>query len=141
MFTAVTQSGGAVQNQVRLWLRLEGLMVLLVAAYLYARAGASWPVFALLFLVPDVSFAGYLAGPRVGAAIYNVAHSYVAPLLLAATLLIVGGELTVVLIWSAHIGFDRALGYGLKYPSGFGDTHLARIGRPAPSVVEASVVH
>jgi hypothetical protein len=33
------------------------------------------------------------------------------------------------LIWIAHIGFDRALGYGLKYPTGFGDTHLGRIGR------------
>jgi hypothetical protein len=116
-------------------------MVLLVGTYLYERTGASWPVFALLFFVPDVSFAGYLAGPRVGAAIYNVAHSYVAPLLLAGTLLIVGGELTFLLVWSAHIGFDRALGYGLKYPSGFGDTHLGRIGKPAPSVVEASAVH
>jgi hypothetical protein len=86
-------------------------------------------VFAVLFFAPDVSFAGYLAGPRVGAALYNVAHSYVAPLALATTLLALGAGPNLVLVWAAHIGFDRALGYGLKYPSGFGDTHLGRIGR------------
>jgi hypothetical protein len=125
--------GGAVRNPVRLWLRLEGLAVLLLATSLYDRGGASWGVFALLFLAPDVSFAGYLAGPRVGAAIYNVAHSYVVPLVLAVTLLPVGGEPSLVLIWAAHIGLDRALGYGLKYSSAFGDTHLGQIGRPAAS--------
>ena len=37
----------------------------------------------------------------------------------------------LALIWIAHIGLDRALGYGLKYATGFGDTHLGRIGRAA----------
>jgi Domain of unknown function (DUF4260) len=39
--------------------------------------------------------------------------------------------LSLALIWLAHIGFDRALGYGLKYSAGFGLTHLGRIGRGA----------
>jgi hypothetical protein len=38
---------------------------------------------------------------------------------------------SVALIWLAHIGFDRALGYGLKYKAGFGFTHLGRIGPAA----------
>ena len=40
-----------------------------------------------------------------------------------------GQTLMWALIWAAHIGFDRALGYGLKYPTSFGETHLGRIGR------------
>jgi hypothetical protein len=113
---------------VRRWLRLEGLIALMVAMYLYAHEGGSWLTFAVLFLAPDVSFAGYLAGPRIGAALYNIAHSYVGPLILAVTLLSAGVWLPLSLVWVAHIGFDRALGYGLKYPSAFGDTHLGRIG-------------
>lgn len=120
---------GAVYGPVRLWLRVEGVAVLLLATYLYAREGASWLVFAALFFVPDVSFAAYLAGPRVGATLYNLAHSYAGPGVLAAVSLATGTVLTVPLVWAAHIGFDRALGYGLKYPTSFGDTHLGSIGR------------
>ena len=120
---------GAVQGSVRLWLRLEGLVVLVLALYLYARGGHSWPVFAMLFFLPDISFAGYFGGPRVGAAVYNVAHSYVGPLLLAVALLTTGATILWALIWAAHVGFDRALCYGLKYPAAFAETHLGRIGR------------
>jgi hypothetical protein len=74
---------------------------------------------------------GYLVGARVGAAVYNVAHTYALALPLAAAGLLSGQTaiLAVALIWVAHIGLDRALGYGLKYPSAFGDTHLGRVGR------------
>jgi hypothetical protein len=116
---------------IRTLLRLEGLALLAGALLLYARQGDSWLLFAGLFLLPDLSFAGYLVGPRVGAAAYNVAHSTLGPLGLAAAA-IAGGlglPFTLALIWLAHVGFDRALGYGLKYASGFGDTHLGRIGR------------
>ena len=125
---------GAVHGSVRLWLRLEGLVVFVLAVYLYARGGHSWVVFVALFFLPDISFAGYFAGPRIGAAVYNVAHSYVGPLLLAVALLTTGATLRWApmwtLIWAAHVGFDRALGNGLKYPTAFADTHLGRIGRP-----------
>ena len=131
MFTTVLMSGSAGHGSVRLWLRLEGVMALLLATYLYAHQGGSWLAFAVLFFAPDASVAGYLAGPRIGAALYNVAHSYVGPLILAATLLSAGIGLPLALVWAAHIGFDRALGYGLKYPSAFGDTHLGRIGQAA----------
>jgi hypothetical protein len=140
MFSAMPVSDGTVHSSVRLWLRLEGLMALLVATYLYAHEGGSWLAFAVLFLLPDVSLAGYIAGPRVGAALYNVAHSYVGPLILAATLLSVGAGSTLALVWAAHIGFDRVLGYGLKYPSAFGDTHLGRIGKDASAHVEVPII-
>lgn len=104
-------------------------MVLLVAATVYARSGYSGLAFAVLFFVPDVSFAGYLGGPRAGAVTCNFAHSYVGPLIVTAAALMMGATLMWPLIWAAHLGFDRMLGYGLKYPTAFGDTHLGRIGR------------
>jgi Domain of unknown function (DUF4260) len=112
-------------------LRLEGLAMLVAASVMYARSGFGWGLFALFFLAPDLSFLGYLAGNRIGAIAYNAAHSYVGALTcFSAGLLLVSPELEVAgLIWCAHIGFDRALGYGLKYAAGFGFTHLGRIGR------------
>jgi hypothetical protein len=120
---------GAVQGSVRLGLRLEGLLTLFAATYAYGRGDHSWAVFAALFLVPDVSFVAYLAGARAGAVAYNAAHSYIGPLLLVTLGLMNGTIFPVTLIWAAHLGFDRALGYGLKYPTAFGDTHLGRIGK------------
>ena len=68
-----------------------------------------------------------------GAIAYNAGHSTVGPALLAAVALVTGraGLLPVALIWVAHIGFDRMLGYGLKYATAFGATHLGRVGRRA----------
>ena len=124
-------SKGAVAGSVRSWLRMEGLTVLVVAIFLYIRGGHSWLLLVLLFLSPDLSFFAYSMGPRIGAAVYNALHSYIAPLVLACGLSLSGHSLAVPLIWIAHIGFDRLLGYGLKYPTGFGDTHLGKLGRRA----------
>jgi hypothetical protein len=131
MLNPVSVDSGAVHGSIRRWLRLEGLIVFLSALYLHGLEGGSWLLFAVLFFAPDVCFAAYLAGPRLGAAVYNLAHSYVGPLVLAVALLAIGAELALPLVWVAHLGFDRALGYGLKYSSGFGDTHLGRIGQAA----------
>lgn len=104
---------------------------------LWAALHGSWIWFLVLFLVPDLSMAGYLIGPRFGAALYNLAHSYALPILVG----IVGGvldmerALLVAGLWLAHIGFDRLLGYGLKYPTGFRDTHLGLIGRKRPTTL------
>lgn len=112
------------------FLRLEGLAVLAAAVAMYAHVGRGWGLFALLFLAPDLSMLGYLAGPRVGAWTYNLAHTYVAPLVLAAAALPLKAPVAgaVALVWLAHLGFDRMLGYGLKLPTSFQDTHLGRIG-------------
>ena len=117
----------------RVLLRLEGLALLIAMVALYAWQGASWWLFALLFFAPDLSFAGYLLGPRPGAIVYNAVHTTIVPGALLGIGVVLGQPLAVALaiIWLAHIGFDRALGYGLKYPDGFGFTHLGRIGRVA----------
>ncbi len=122
---------GEVTGGVRAILRLEGLMVLAAAALAYSRFGSGWTVFAIYFLAPDLSFAGYLMGPRAGALAYNCAHSYIGAVacLAAGIWFAIPLWLTIGLIWCAHIGFDRMLGYGLKYQTGFGYTHFGRIGR------------
>jgi hypothetical protein len=112
-------------------LRLEGSVALGAACFAYASLGGSWGWFTALFLVPDVAMLGYLAGPRVGAASYHAAHSYLGPALVA----LLGASLHLhalplgACIWAAHVGFDRMLGYGLKYATAFGDTHLGLRGR------------
>jgi hypothetical protein len=125
---------GAVTGGVRSLLRVEGLALFCCAAAFYALSGASWWLFAVLFLAPDLSFLAYLAGPRAGAVAYNALHATVGPLLLALAGIVLPWPMAqpLALIWLAHIGFDRALGYGLKYTSGFGFTHLGRIGRAEP---------
>jgi hypothetical protein len=122
---------GAVAGGLRVMLRIEGLALLALTAGAYFWLGESWWLFLLLFLAPDLSFIGYLAGPAVGAAAYNAAHSTIGPIALLALGVFAALPLAVslALIWAAHAGFDRALGYGLKYTTGFGDTHLGRIGR------------
>jgi hypothetical protein len=114
-------------------LRLEGLAALAAAVSAYAFIGGSWPLFALLLLAPDLAMFGYRFGPGVGAAAYNAVHVYLAPAALGAAGLALGAPTlqALTLIWIAHIGLDRALGYGLKYATGFGETHLGRIGRGA----------
>ena len=109
-------------------LRIEGAILLLLSILLYNLIGGSWLLFVLLFLAPDLSMLGYLSGPRTGAITYNLFHTYVLPSLFAALGLLVGSLLLVslALVWFAHIGFDRMVGYGLKYPTGFFDTHLHR---------------
>jgi Domain of unknown function (DUF4260) len=131
--TVALNATGSVTGGVKTLLRLEGLTLFVGMVVLYAAWDGSWWIFAILFFVPDLSFLGYLSGPRIGAIIYNAAHSYMAPVALLtlgfgfATPL----TLSIAMIWLAHIGFDRALGYGLKYASGFTFTHLGRIGRNA----------
>jgi hypothetical protein len=130
---SVAQSGvpGMTQGAVRAWLRLEGLAVFVAALAVYGASGGNWLFLVPLLLVPDVSAAGFLAGPRVGTFTYNVIHNWVpgvAVLGLGAWL----GSPAIVLAGSilvAHVGIDRAVGYGLKLPSSFHDTHLGRMGR------------
>jgi hypothetical protein len=110
-------------------LRVEGIAVAVAAVALYARGDHSWLLFALLILAPDLSMLGYLAGTRVGALVYDVVHTSAWPVALGAAGVVADSDsaVAVALIWLAHIGVDRALGYGLKYPTGFKDTHLQRV--------------
>jgi hypothetical protein len=130
MSTSGTQTG-AVTGNALVWIRLEAAAMFAISMFLYYELGHPWWLYLALFLVPDLSIAGYLAGPRAGSACYNVAHSYVIPFVLLGLGLATDRlELvSLVCIWLGHIGFDRMLGYGLKYPSSFKDTHLGRLGK------------
>lgn len=121
----------------RQFLRLEGLAVFAAALGAYVAVDGRLWLLLVLALAPDLAMLGYLAGPRVGSHLYNAVHTYVAPLALAGVALVVAAPLitSVALVWAAHIGADRALGYGLKYPTGFGDTHLGSKGdQDAPAI-------
>lgn len=111
-------------------LRVEGATLLALSVLLYTLGGASWALFFLLVLAPDLAALGYLKGSRVGAVSYNLGHIYLPPAVLVAFGALAGRPLYISLglIWFAHIGFDRMMGFGLKYPTGFKDTHLGRIG-------------
>jgi hypothetical protein len=113
-----------------LWLlRVEGAFVLILATNFYRAGHFSWWLFAALFLAPDLFMLGYLINVKWGAASYNLVHT-----LSAALLLLLAGYLgglpqltPFALIWLAHIGLDRMLGFGLKYPTQFNDTHLQHV--------------
>ncbi len=113
----------------RRMLHLEGLAVLAGSLALYFDAGYGWVALVVLFLAPDLAMLGYLGGPRLGALSYDLVHTYVGPVALGAYGVLGGSDpaVQVALIWLAHIGLDRLLGYGLKYPTGFRDTHLQRV--------------
>ena len=116
----------------RRWLRLEGLGLLVICTVLFAQSQASWWLFAGLFLLPDLSFAAYLLNRRAGTIAYNLTHTEVGPILLGLFALTgFPDALPIALIWGAHIGWDRMLGYGLKYDSDFDHTHLGLIGKAA----------
>jgi hypothetical protein len=131
--TITTSETGAATGGVRTLLRLEGVVLFAGMTMLYALWDGSWWVYAILFLAPDLSFAAYLAGPKAGAIIYNAAHSYLGPVALMTAGFALAAPLTlsIAMIWLAHIGIDRALGYGLKYQAGFAFTHLGKIGKGA----------
>jgi len=118
-------------STVRGWLRLEGAAAFVAGLALYGWLGGPWLLAIPLLLLPDLSAVGYLRDPRLGALTYNVVHNWalglgviglglasgIAPVAIAGAILI------------AHVGMDRAAGYGLKLPTAFADTHLGRIGR------------
>ena len=122
----MTENGG-----VTVLLRLEGAVCALLALWLYSFSGLSWWWFARFILAPDLAMAGYLKDARTGALVYNAVHTWTAPFLLGALgwYLNASFAMGLAFIWAVHIGVDRALGYGLKLPTGFKDTHLGRIGR------------
>jgi hypothetical protein len=112
-----------------LLLRIEG--VVLAAAALAVYLHLDYSVLALIALLAavDLSLLGFLAGPKAGTLTYNFAHTTALPLILGAIGALTDGAIPVqvALAWLAHIGVDRALGFGLKYPSAFNDTHLQRV--------------
>ena len=110
-------------------LRTEGVALLTLSTLAFFQLGGSWILFFALLFAPDVAMLGYLAGPRVGAMSYNLVHAYLLPAALLAYGFFAAAPLALLvsLVWFAHIGLDRTLGYGLKSPAGFKETHLGRL--------------
>jgi len=113
----------------RLMLHAEGLALLVISVLFYARLDFSWLTFALLFFIPDLALLVYLVNKRSGAVVYNLLHTVILPLALGAFSYLAGSQtgIQVALIWLAHIGMDRAAGYGFKYPHKDKETHFSRI--------------
>jgi hypothetical protein len=111
--------------------RTENLAVAAAVAAAFVSLHFSWWWLPALFLAFDASMVGYLAGNRAGAVCYNLAHAYVVPAVLLLSYVASGTRWCafVGLLWAFHIAGDRVLGYGLKFTSGFQDTHLGTIGK------------
>jgi hypothetical protein len=117
------------QNHTVLYQRVENGLVFLASFYFYFHLHFHWLWFIVFLFSIDIFMIGYLASNSLGAKLYNLGHNYGFPALLLA----IGASsntrllIAVGIIWTAHVSMDRALGYGLKLPSGFKDTHLGRI--------------
>ena len=114
---------------VKTLLKFEGLVIFIACLYFYNQIGVSWWLFILLWLLPDISMIGYLRDKQIGAIMYNFVHNYILALLVVLLGLWQGNNYIVSLgvILVSHIGLDRFLGYGLKYTSGFKDTHIQKL--------------
>jgi hypothetical protein len=127
---APAATDGTVTGTPRRWLRLEAVTVVAGSLIAYSTTNQPWWLIPLILLVPDLVMVGYLGSTRLGAITYNLAHSTPLPVAVIALgwwrhepLVLAFG-----LVWIAHIGMDRALGYGLKYNDHFQHTHLGRLG-------------
>lgn len=110
-------------------LGVEGVGILAASSAGFVVLGGDWWLYLLLVLAPDLGMLGYLLSPNIGSRTYNLLHTYSLPLLLAGVGALTTTSLPVLvaLVWIAHIGIDRAIGYGPKYPTDFNDTHLSRL--------------
>ena len=122
-----------VQGKPKLWLRLEGSVLLISTIVLFSGQHQKWWLYPALLLVPDVFMLGYLRNKTIGALFYNLGHSYFLPVIVIYSGWHWHHSLTigVGLIWLGHIGWDRFFGYGLKYDSGFKETHLGSLEKPS----------
>lgn len=119
---------------VPLYIRLEAITVICLSLFIYFdQGGVGWWLIPLFF-IPDLFMLGYLVDRRIGAAVYNVAHNYVIPVLLGLIGIYINEQLLLQLAaaWIFHIGVDRTFGYGLKYKTNFKDTHLQKIYQTKP---------
>ena len=127
--TQATMMESKGQSAASLMLRIESIVALAAVILLYNQQSGDWGAFLLLLLTPDLAFIAYAVNPELGRKIYNLVHTYSLPVVLAVVALLGGWSIGVslALIWLAHISLDRIVGYGIKYTSEKGDTHLQRI--------------
>ena len=117
---------GVPSAKMRLLLRLEGAAIAIAIIALVWADPPSWWVIVAVLVAPDLAMVAYAAGTKIGAAAYNATHSYIGPVVLGV--LVWGTTFQMIAVQRVlHIAADRAIGYGLKYGTGFKDTHLGAI--------------
>jgi hypothetical protein len=114
-------------------LKFEYLLLAIAVAIVYLSQGFSWYWLVVLFVLFDISLAGYLLDNKIGAVTYNLVHSVIGPVLLMMAYILFDNKtlLFIDLLWFFHIAVDRTLGYGLKHSEGFHHTHLGKVGKAA----------
>lgn len=111
-------------------LKVEEFGMFLLSIFLFSQLDYSWWLYLALFFLPDIGMLGYLINTKIGADLYNLFHHKgIAILILIAgyTVDVPAMQLAGVVLFG-HSSFDRMVGYGLKYPNDFKNTHLGRIG-------------
>lgn len=123
---------GSVIGGPKTLLRVEGAVLFAVSIAVFAVQGQQWWLYPALLLVPDIFMLGYLRDTKFGSITYNLGHSYPAAAVVTALGFILGSPITAAIgaIWFGHIGWDRMLGYGLKYSTSFKHTHLGDLEKP-----------
>jgi hypothetical protein len=118
-----------VTGKPKIWLRLEGLFLFAATIIIFSHLKQHWWLFIALLFVPDIFMIGYIKNTKWGALSYNLGHSYLAPFTLILISWLNKNYLGIAIgvIWIAHIGMDRAMGYGLKYDENFKSTHLGSL--------------
>jgi len=112
-------------------LKLEEIALFLLCIFLFNQLNFAWWWFPALLLLPDLGMLGYLVNAKTGAFTYNLLHHRLVATSVAFYALSYGGDywkLSAIILF-AHISFDRAMGYGLKYNDSFSSTHLGAIGK------------
>jgi uncharacterized protein DUF4260 len=129
--TAGSPADGIVVGTPRRWLRVEGATLVAGSLIAFSTTDQAWWLVLLTLLLPDLTMLGYLGGTRLGASLYNLGHSTPIPAAIVGIAWWQHTSLVVALglVWLAHIGLDRLIGYGLKYGDHFQHTHLGRLGR------------
>lgn len=118
-------------NSLKTLLILEELALFIVSVILFGLATEySWWIFALLFFLPDVSFAAYLINTKIGSWMYNFLHhkGIMIGFILIGYFTEIQLLLAVGIVFFGHAAFDRVFGYGLKFSDNFKHTHLGNIG-------------
>lgn len=112
-------------------LALEEIAMFLFSIFIFSTLPFAWWWFLVLILVPDISMVGYLVNARYGAIVYNFFHHKALAILCLAVGFYLRNDawLLAGAILFGHSSLDRSLGYGLKYFSGFKQTHLGEIGK------------
>ena len=112
-------------------IKLEEAFMFGLSIFLFSKLDYAWWWYPVLIFAPDLSMLGYIFNTRLGAVTYNFIHHkalgiglFILGVVLADQFLQLTG-----LILFGHSSMDRALGYGLKYPDSFQNTHLGVIGR------------